>query len=455
MKQEAQRVEVGDGVTKEAGRMVELFARIAAAEQPAEDWLEEFRRRYLQCSSADRAAFFSAILHGIEVRKAELQPRLQALMESDESDALAWGERLAGLRQALASPRVKAFHQFANLRGGIRFLLELRSDVLTAQRHGTEDLRLLDQDIANLFNIWFQQGFLFMQQITRDSSFRHILFLKEHDLVHPMANVDEMADRLGEDRLCFALSHLSMPKEIVIFIEVALMKGMSRSMDDIIGAKPEKRPLSELDTAVFYSINNAQNGLGGLGFGKLLIFQVVDLIRNTHPQIETFATLSPVPGFWDRYLKRILSGDDSRYRMKKSMVEGLFSDKARDALLKHYAKQTGEPAEDLCAVLLKVLSGPEWFDDPLYVRHLEKPLTDLVYQNVAKEKSKRGNPLNPVANFHLGNGAMVSRSNVNFGANPTPRGLAESCGVMVNYIYSTPWRRQLRRTVKSLLPWKT
>lgn len=439
---------------RDVDHLVELLGRIAATDEPAETLLNSFRDQYGRLPPSERPRLFGEIIRAMEVRKRDIEPGLHALAEGKETEALVWGSHLAELRQALESPRAKAFRQFVNLRGGLKFLLDLRVDILAAQRHGPETLRLLDQDIAQLFNAWFQQGFLFLQQITLDSSFRHIRFLQEHDMVHPMSKLEEMGSRLGEDRLCFALFHQSMPDEMVIFIEVALTQGIPRSIQEILGPKQSKTARAVPDTAIFYSINNTQNGLTGLGFGKLLIFQVVDAIRKSHPHIETFATLSPIPGFWDRYLKRILQGDDKAFAMKKKDLEALFPEKVRAALIDYYAAQTGNAAADVSTVLLDLLSGSAWIEDPQFVKWLEKPLVELAYTHVAREKGKPGRPLNPVANFHISNGATISRDNVNFAGNPAPRGLAESCGLMVNYIYSDTWRHQIRRTVKSLLPWK-
>jgi len=445
----------GKPPSKEVRQLAETFEQIASTKEPTQALLSDFREQYNRLPQQERPLFFHAILCKMDVRKSDIDESLKALIEGEESDTLAWGNQLSKLRHALESPRTKAFSRFVNLRGGLKFLLDMRGEVLQAQRHGSEGLRLVDQDIAHLFNTWFQQGFLFLQKITPDSSFRHIQFLKEHELVHPMSSVEEMSDRLGEDRLCFALFHQAMPGEMVIFIEVALTKGITRSIQDIIGTeKPKRTRDAPPDTAIFYSINNAQNGLAGLGFGKLLIFQVVDLIRKTHPQIETFATLSPMPGFWERYLKKILQGDDERFAMKKKDVEALFPARSRAALMKYHAEQTGTQSTDVCEVLLDLFSASVWIEDSRYAHWLKKPLTELAYFYVTKEKSRRGKPLNPVANFHLGNGAVVTRANVNFGANPSPRGMMESCGMMINYVYSAPWRHQLRRNVKSLLPWK-
>ena len=107
------------------------------------------------------------------------------------------------------------------------------------------------------------------------------------------------------------------------------------------------------------------------------------------------------------------------------------------------------------AALLEILSDGHWIEDADYLRMLKKPLTEIAYFYLSQEKDRRGKPLNPVANFHLGNGATVDLKNVNFAANRFPRGVAESCGLMVNYIYSQTWLQQIGRTMKAFLPWRS
>ncbi len=219
---------------------------------------------------------------------------------------------------------MRAFRRFLNASGGLKFLLDLRADVLAAP----SDLGPIDEEIAYLFTSWFQYGFLFLQEITQDSSYRQIRFLKEHDMVHPMASLEEMGNRLGEDRRSFALYHRAMPEEPIVFIEAALTKRIPTSIHEILDdsrSGPESNP----DTAIFYSINNAQNGLVGLGLGKLLIYQVVDAIQRNRPRVSTFATLSPVPGFLNRYLKPILAGNDSAFRMKRADLVKYFPESTR------------------------------------------------------------------------------------------------------------------------------
>ncbi len=375
-------------------------------------------------------------------------------METDGSDFVEWGCRSSALRRELAPPRLVAFRRFLNIHGGLGFLLDFRADLLAAQRQNPAYQELIGAEIAELFNTWFQQGFLFLREITQDSSYRHIQFLKEHDMVHPMASIDEMGERLGLDRRCFALSHHAMPEEIIIFIEVALTKGVTRSVSEII--RKENRPTDPVrnpDTAVFYSINNSQNGLAGLGLGKVLISQVVEAIQRDHPQIKTFATLSPIPGFRERYLERILQGDDKKFSLKKEELEALFPEKCKRALVTRHAERTGGEPEDFAPALAAILDDPSWIEDEEYLALLEKPLTEVAYRYVAKEKKRSGKPLNPVAGFHMGNGAGVSRRNMNFAANRSGRGIESSCGIMVNYVYSESRLQQVNRTVKSLLNW--
>ena len=116
-------------------------------------------------------------------------------------------------------------------------------------------------------------------------------------------------------------------------------------------------------------------------------------------------------------------------------------------------RELGGDADDIAAVLAEILSGQDWIDDPVFVRHLRRPLVEIAYTYIAEETNARGKPLNPVAGFHLGNGASVSRGNVNFSANTSPRGLSESCGLMVNYVYSQRALTPIGRAVRSLLPW--
>jgi malonyl-CoA decarboxylase len=433
-----------------------LLQRIQADEDPSRATLKRFQDRYLELPREDRPAFFETTLCRMEVRKESIGEELRGVIEHEEDASVEWSRLMTALRRRVESPRMRAFRCLPNGPGGFKFLLDLRADVLTALRHTSLDLEPLSEELAHLFTSWFQQGFLFLQEITRDSSFRQIQFLKEHDLVHPMARLEEMEARLGTDRRCFALYHRAMPEEPVVFIEAALTHGITRSIHEIIGDAP-RPPDSrrEPDTAIFYSISNTQDGLAGLGLGRVLVFQVIEAVKQRNPGIKSFATLSPIPGFWKRYLRPILAGDDGPFLLKRGQVDEFFPESARKGLLGRLQEREGASCPDLAAALLQILGEEGWIEDPALVRWLRKPLTQLTYHYLTAEKNKQGSPLNPVANFHLSNGARLNVGNVDFGANRSPRGLGKSCGMMVNYVYSRTWLQKIGRSVRSLLPWNS
>ncbi len=435
--------------------LVGLLKEIQTQRDLSSTLLQRFRAHYDVLRGEERHALFDRLIREMETRREDIEERLKTVIEAKGTDPIQWSRILTGLRRSMESPRLRAFRRFLNSPGGLRFLLGLRSDVLTAQRESSLDLEPLDEEVAHLFDTWFQQGFLFLQEITQQSPYRQIQFLKEHDMVHPMAKLEEMGSRLGEDRRCFGLYHRAMPEEPVVFVEVALTRGIARSIHEILLAEEDRpRAKGRPDTAIFYSINNTQTGLAGLGLGKVLIFQVVDAIKKDRPGIKTFATLSPIPGLWRRYLKPILEGQGEPFVLKRAQLDRFVPEKPRQQLLERFAGRRPGEAADFASALAQILSEPGWIDDPVYVKWLRKPLTDITYFYLTREKNSLGQLRDPVANFHMSNGARVDIRNVNFRANRSERGLRESCGMMVNYVYSSSWLDEIQRTVRSLLPWK-
>lgn len=429
--------------------LVRLMMQIQESSEPPDASLNEFCSRYLSATREIREAFFDLLLTRMEVPREAVEGPLREVLEATSVDPVDWTLLLTKLRRSLESPRVRAFRRFLNASGGLKLLLELRADVLAAQRTPGSRLAPIDEEIAYLFTSWFQHGFLYLQEITQDSSFRQIQFLKEHDMVHPMASLEEMGRRLGEDRRSFALYHRAMPEEPIVFIEAALTRRIPSSIHEILddrGAAPEADP----DTAIFYSINNAQNGLSGLGLGKLLIFQVVDAIRSHRPAIRTFATLSPITGFRRRYLEPILEGEDEPFKMKKSELLARFSPASQKRILARRPEGKGDFASELSSIL----SSPDWIRDEGLQKELARPLTAIAFFYLTEETDARGKPLNPVAGFHMGNGAKLSARNVHFAGNRTERGLLDSCGLMVSYVYSSHWLHELRRSARAMLPWR-
>lgn len=436
-------------------RVDELARQMSEIQQPdrgSEGELRRFIEMYRLLPDAERTVFFGRLLAEFEVKRDVLATQLDILQKLGDVNPATFSRRLTELRRAIESPRRRVYRKFLNVSGGLKFLLDFRADIIAARRRTETDLEPLDEEIAHQFMSWFQQGLMHVEEITVNSSYRAIQFIAKHELVHPMTNIEEMSRRLGGDRCCYALYHRAMPEEPVVFIEVALTSGIARTIHDVIGEERMPQAASgAADSAIFYSINNAQNGLAGLGLGKVLIFWVVELLRRDRPAIKNFATLSPIPGFWKRYLKPILEGEARKFTLTPSRVVEFFSERGERDLMVRCQQLTGSAPVDLPQALLRALSDPAWIDDEVYRRVLRKPLRDIVYHYLTAEHDGRGQTLNAVANFHLGNGATLSVNDVNFGANRWPHGIESSCGVMVNYIYSSSLLNKIGRTVQSLL----
>ncbi len=301
----------------------------------------------------------------MEIGRAEVEVTLAEMLEADEDNPISWTRQLTRLRRQLESPRLRAFRRFLVRPGGLPFLLDLRAAILVAQREADLDLEPLDEEIAHLLDAWFQSGFLFLSEITLESSFREIRFLKEHDMVHPMASLEEMGARVGKDRRLFALFHRAMPEEPVVFIEAALTRGVVRSIDEILGDSPEHSSRAAQDTAIFYSINNTQHGLVGLG--KALILDVMKVIRRDEPGIKFFATLSPIPGLWEGYLERVLVGGDASFQLNRFGLTRFFPAGVQEDLARLHNHRTGGEVPDFATALHEILDDERWIHDTGYV----------------------------------------------------------------------------------------
>jgi len=410
---------------------------------PEETSLEALLRDYRSLEDEEKVQFFEE-LSRYGVSYEEWQEKVRSFLEpTTQGD---WRERLRRLRGELVTPRERFFKSFASVKGGLKFLLDLRADLRRlGRRMKGFDWHEIDQDIVFLLDMWFVEGFLYLSEIGLDTPYRQISFLKEHDMVHPMTTVEDMARRLGKDRLCYALYHVLMPEEPIVFIEVALTEGIVGSIKEIMEPPPERqRP----NTAIFYSINNTQQGLAGLGLGKVLIGKVVEEIRRKYPNIKNFATLSPIPGLWRRYFEPLLRGEGG-FRMTRERFLRLFPEESREAILSRYRSRGGK-REDFAEALHELLSSPDWIEEPVYIKHLAEPLRKAVYFYLTEEKDPRGRPLDPVANFHLENGATVSPEHVRFLGNPYDYGVRNSLSFMVNYIYHLHWLEQIKETLPSL-----
>ncbi len=259
--------------------------------------------------------------------------------------------------------------------GATARLVEMRTDLLRFSRDNPA-LLIVDQDFRHLFGSWFNRGFLVLRAITWSSPANILEKIIAYESVHAIQSWDDLRLRLEpEDRRCFAFFHPAMPDEPLIFVEVALTRGIAGSIQDVLAEEREILPRGDANTAVFYSISNCQAGLAGISFGNSLIKQVVADLSREVPELETFVTLSPIPGL-------------------AAWLEG------------------------------RGLAGA--VDDPAR-------LAALTARYIVEAKRDDGKPLDPVARFHLNNGAVVHR--VHPRGDLSSKGLAQSGGAMVNYLY--------------------
>jgi malonyl-CoA decarboxylase len=233
--------------------------------------------------------------------------------------------------------------------------------------------------------------------------------------VHEIRSWADLKNRLEADRRCFAYFHPRMPEEPLIFVEIALVRGIADNVQSLLDESAPVGDPSEADTAIFYSISNCQRGLAGISLGDFLIKRVVDNLAAELPHIKTFATLSPIPGF-RRWLDRRL------------VEEG-------DALLTA-VEQRALLQIDGAPSFAASLGRPDWSRDEALTQALRGPLTRLAGRYILTEKTPRGRALDPVAHFHLTNGARVER--LNWCADLSEKGVQQSFGMMINYLYRLP-----------------
>ncbi len=329
----------------------------------------------------------------------------------------------ARLRRALEPPRIRLLTAFAAIPDGVKFLVDLRADLL-ARQDGDTLLAALETDLKALLAAWFDVGFLDLRRIDWHSPAIILEKLVQYEAVHRIRTWRDLRNRLDSDRRCYAFFHPRMPEEPLIFVEVALVQGMSDSVQRLLDEKAPVLDPRTADTAVFYSINNCQRGLDGISFGNFLIKRVVGLLSDEFRNLKAFCTLSPIPGF--------------RRWLDAALAEGaatLTEEERRAVLAAAPPSAEGLDAEDAAAALQRLLARRGWSRDEAVARMLEPMLTRLCARYLAKEDAtgRPGRARDPVAHFHLSNGARIER--INWRADVSDNGMRQAHGLMVNYLY--------------------
>ena len=314
-------------------------------------------------------------------------------------------------RRATVSPRRRLLQRFSAFPEGIRFLVDLRADMLPLLK-ADKRLQALDVEMEYMFSTWFDVGFLELRRISWDSPASLIEKLIKYEAVHDIKSWADVKNRLDSDRRCYGFFHPRLPDDPLIFVEVALIDDIASCITPLLDESADAADLTKATTAIFYSISNTQAGLRGVSFGDSLIKRVVETLKDEFPKLKVFATLSPIPGFRTWLVKNAAA-----------MLEKL-DEKSLTALGREIGFSPPGTGHFFSA-----LENPLALKETSKVRHLLLRCA-ACYLGQAMDDGK---PLDAVARFHLGNGARVER--LNFAGDPSPKGLKQSFGLMVNYLY--------------------
>ncbi|MFL4978240.1 MAG: malonyl-CoA decarboxylase [Xanthobacteraceae bacterium] len=352
--------------------------------------------RYDQLTTGPRIAFFEALA----TRFGPDHERLTGAIEQWRREPTE--ETIAELHDAAESRRQELFRRINLAPGGTAGLVDMREQLLEAMTH-RDDLAAVDADFVHLFSSWFNRGFLVLRRIDWATPAIILEKIIRYEAVHRIRGWDDLRRRIDPpDRRCYAFFHPALVDDPLIFVEVALTRDIPSGIAPILTSQREAIQPDRATTAVFYSISNCQRGLTGVTFGHFLIKQVAEEISREIPNISTFVTLSPVPGFADWL---------ARERARE--VSTVLSDDDRAALAH--------------------LDTQGWWQMPNTRDAVREPLVRAAAWYFLHGRSKNGTPLDPVARFHLGNGARLEQ--INWLADTSAKALSQSHGLMVNYLY--------------------
>jgi|GEM_PF-895272 len=272
-------------------------------------------------------------------------------------------------------------------------------------------------------------------------------YIARKDGIHPASHWSVFEERLNiPEHILLGLEHFKTTSQPIVYVEIAFSKGLIKSIHNIIGENKIQVDVKNADTAIFYSLNSTLKALSGIGLGEKMLIRAKEYIKNHYPHIKQFSTLSPVPGL-RKYLDTIIQNQKASFSLSKDMLDDtsknniFFSHKNINMIMKEYKRMNSNKNYPFSKILMRILHSNNWFETPVYKKNLEDPLLKLTKYYLTVEKKKDletgrmlDEALDPVAHFHLSNGACIG--SINFLANTTEKGLSESFGIMVNYIYS-------------------
>ncbi len=353
--------------------------------------------RYRTLTPADRTEFFRFLAEVLQPDAAEVAEASRAFI-ADPGDTA-----LAKLRHAVEGKRQELFRRLNLAPGATAQIVSMRHDLLSQPRDAELNLSGVDDDLRHLFQSWFNRGFLVLRRIDWQTPASILEKIIAYEAVHEIRGWDDLRRRLDpRDRRCFAFFHPSLVDDPLIFVEVALTEDIPGSIAPLLKQDGDKDFCQEPTTAVFYSISNCQPGLRGISFGNFLLKQVVEDLAREIPSLKTFVTLSPVPHF-ARWLDRLVASDP-------------------DGVMPPADRET-----------LTALIDPRWVRENSDNEALKDAVLAQAAYYFLQAKSADNRPVDPVARFHLGNGARLER--INWLGDTSEKGLRAAHGLMVNYRY--------------------
>ena len=352
----------------------------------------EILDRYHHLNEAERLSLFEALTRDFGPDREKLAKAVES-WRTQPSD-----EDASELHFASEPRRQELIRRLNRAPGGTSDLVTMRADLLRLMK-GHKELGALDRDVAHLLTSWFNRGFLVLRRIDWSTPANILEQIIRYEAVHEIRDWDDLRRRIDPiDRRCYAFFHPALVDEPLIFVEVALTESIPGAIAPLLAEDRQLVPTARARTAVFYSISNTQRGLGGISFGSFLIKQVVEELQRELPKLENFVTLSPVPGFME------------------------------------WVKQADDvPITDDDRAVLQNLDTPDWFENPELAAQLRSVLEPLAAHYFLKARTPKGRLIDSVERFHIGNGARLER--IDWLGDLSPKGLRESAGIMVNYLY--------------------